>query len=380
METTHKVLIRNAAKLDAIESGSIDLMVTSPPYPMIQMWDDLFVSQDIRIEKALKTGQGQKAFEFMHQMLDPVWDESFRVLKKGGFACINIGDATRTIDSDFAIYSNHTRILSHLIEIGFTVLPAIIWRKQTNAPNKFMGSGMLPAGAYVTLEHEYILIVRKGGKREFKTEAEKKNRHQSAIFWEERNSYFSDVWFDIKGSRQDLHDKDLRKRSAAFPFELVYRLINMYSVKSDTVLDPFAGTGTTLAAAMTAGRNSIGCEIDPKFLSPIMEIEQTIKDLARETVLTRLKDHVSFIRQRIAQEKPVKHKNLPYGFPVITLQEKELLINELTGVKKTAKNCLCAVYSDTPQSGFSLEDKSPAPLEKVKKKKHVPASVQLELF
>lgn len=246
-----------------------------------------------------------------------------------------------------------------------------------------MGSGMLPAGAYVTLEHEYILIVRKGGKREFKTEEEKLHRHQSALFWEERNSFYSDVWFDIKGSRQDLHDKDLRKRSAAYPFELAYRLINMYSVKNDTILDPFAGTGTTLAASMTAARNSIVCEIDPSFLTPITGIEHTILSFARETVFTRLNDHLSFVRQRISQDKPLKYLNKPYGFPVMTRQETELMINELTGVKKISKNLLRAFYSDIPQPGFPLQENQhplSCPDGKTKKKHQKPASVQLELF
>ena len=58
------------------------------------------------------------------------------------------------IKDDFCLYPNHARILNYLLDIGFSALPDILWRKQTNAPNKFMGSGMLPAGAYVTLEHE----------------------------------------------------------------------------------------------------------------------------------------------------------------------------------------------------------------------------------
>ena len=106
----------------------------------------------------------------------------FRVLKNGRFACINIGDATRKIRDDFCLYPNHARILNYLLDIGFSALPDILWRKQANAPNKFMGSGMLPAGAYVTLEHEYILIVRKGSKREFKTEDEKENRREVLCF------------------------------------------------------------------------------------------------------------------------------------------------------------------------------------------------------
>ncbi len=385
METTHTILIQDAAKMDKIPSGSIDLIVTSPPYPMIEMWDNLFSYRDKSVETALKKGKGKTAFELMHRMLDPVWDEAYRVLKKGGFACINIGDAVRTLDSDFAIYSNHTRILTHLFHIGFSALPMIIWRKQTNAPNKFMGSGMLPAGAYVTLEHEYILILRKGGKREFKNESEKQNRRQSAIFWEERNQYFSDIWFDIKGSRQDLNDKELRKRSAAFPFELAYRLINMYSVKADTVLDPFLGTGTTMAAAMTAARNSIGCEIEKGFLDPVLAIKNNVIRLAGETTAARLNAHLSFVAERTAAGKPIKHRNISYGFPVMTLQEKELMINELTEVVKKGKNSLCALHSDIPQPDFCLNmaphkaSASPSVL-KPKKKPPKKPDIQMELF
>ncbi len=114
------------------------------------------------------------AFNLMHELLNSVWNEVFRVLKNGRFACINVGDATRTVQNTFCLYPNHARILNYLLKIGFSALPDILWRKQANTPNKFMGSGMLPAGAYVTLEHEYILILRKGQKREFKTENEKK--------------------------------------------------------------------------------------------------------------------------------------------------------------------------------------------------------------
>ena len=162
--------------MQMLPSASVDLIVTSPPYPMIQMWDAAFCQQDSLIADALKAGRSEEAYEGMHRLLDPVWEESFRVLKPGGFACINIGDATRSIDGAFALFPNHARILRHLSRAGFTLLPDILWRKPTNAPNKFMGSGMMPPGAYVTLEHEYILIVRKGEKKEFKTEQEKQLR------------------------------------------------------------------------------------------------------------------------------------------------------------------------------------------------------------
>lgn len=73
------------------------------------------------------------------------------------------------LTKNFQLYPNHARIINAFHALGVSNLPNILWRKQTNAPNKFMGSGMLPAGAYVTLEHEWILIFRKGGKRIFKS-------------------------------------------------------------------------------------------------------------------------------------------------------------------------------------------------------------------
>jgi len=333
---------------------------------MIEMWDTIFASQNPAIAKAIKKQDGNKAFELMHKLLDSVWDQAFRILKNGGFACINIGDATRTLKSDFAIYSNHSRILHHLFQIGFTALPEIIWRKQTNAPNKFMGSGMLPAGAYVTLEHEYILIVRKGGKREFKGDPEKQNRRQSAIFWEERNSFFSDIWFDIKGTRQGLIDKATRSRSAAFPFELAYRLINMYSVKNDMVFDPFLGTGTTMAAAMAAARNSIGCDIDNTLYESIVQIKDHIIDFANESITKRLKSHLCFVEERIASGKDLKHQNSSYGFPVITNQEKELILNEVLAVEMMEDNSIRVMYSDHPQPEFSCQTTEPVFKEKPK--------------
>ena len=278
MKTRHKVYFCDARRMQMLPSDSVDLIVTSPPYPMIQMWDAVFCQQDPRIAEALAEGHSKDAHELMHCLLDPVWDESFRVLKPGGFVCINIGDATRSIDGEFALYPNHARILQHLSQSGFTILPDILWRKQTNAPNKFMGSGMLPAGAYVTLEHEYILIARKGSKRVFRTDGEKQNRRASAMFWEERNRFFSDIWTDVKGASQALASSEFRKRSAAFPFEVAYRLVIMYSVRGDLVLDPFWGTGTTSVAAMAAVRNSIGLEIDADMESHLDACTQVLCD------------------------------------------------------------------------------------------------------
>ena len=350
MKTIHQIFYRDARNLQETPSESVDLVVTSPPYPMIGMWDDVFGSQNMEIEKALKAGDGKLAHELMHEILDSVWDEIFRVLKDGRFACINIGDATRKVGDDFCLYPNHARILNYLLNIGFSALPDILWRKQTNAPNKFMGSGMLPAGAYVTLEHEYILILRKGSKREFKTECEKQNRRESALFWEERNIWYSDVWMDIKGTGQRLSDELSRLRSAAFPYDLAYRLVNMYSVKGDVILDPFLGTGTTIAAAMTSGRNSVGVEIDKSFHSTICPMARQIVDFSNDYLRDRLRRHFEFVEDRIQTSGPLKYTNKHYGCPVVTSQEQSILLNGLNEVRESDDNIFEVTYSEKPQS------------------------------
>jgi len=347
-QTDHKILFSDARSLSTIEDESIHLVVTSPPYPMIEMWDELYKELNPEIAGLLENGDGNAAFELMHRELDKVWKELFRVTKPGGFVCINIGDATRSLKDRFRMYSNHARTISYCIELGFDNLPLILWRKQTNAPNKFMGSGVLPAGAYVTLEHEHILIFRKDGKRAFNSQEEKYNRKESCFFWEERNVWFSDTW-DFKGTKQDIHqDIEGRKRSAAYPFELAHRLVNMYSVKGDTVLDPFLGMGTTTFAAMGLGRNSIGVEIEESFKKILIKDNfGYLVTWLNQHSQNRLNKHDIFVKKREGEKGPLKHKNEFYGFPVVSGQESEMYLNPLLSIScDTERNEIAVDYKD----------------------------------
>jgi DNA modification methylase len=193
-----------------------------------------------------------------------------------------------------------------------------------------MGSGMLPAGAYVTMEHEFILIFRKGNKRNFNSPEDKLKRQQSAFFWEERNKWFSDVW-DFKGIRQDLIHKDIN-RSAAYPYELPYRLINMYSLKENTILDPFLGTSTTTLAAMGSCRNSIGIEFNRSFREIINGIIQSNKDFINGYINNRLTMHNAFTITHGTNN--FKHRNTRYNCPVKTKPETEISFEKLDKITK----------------------------------------------
>ncbi len=244
----YRVVIGDSREMAEVNDGSIHLIVTSPPYPMVAIWDDFF------------TEVSASTYDAMHEYLNQVWREVERVLVPGGIACINIGDATRTRDGLFHLYPNHSRIIENFEKLGFVTLPYVLWKKPTTKPHykgkgAFLGSGFLPPNAYVTLDMEYILIFRKGPPRSFPPKDP--DRYKSRFTKRERDEWFSQVW-KVQGVRQSVDG--LERRVAAFPEEIPRRLIRMFSVLGDLVLDPFLGSGTSLKVAMELGRRFVGYE------------------------------------------------------------------------------------------------------------------------
>jgi DNA modification methylase len=333
METHHQVVVGDARDLDRVADDAVDLVVTSPPYPMIEMWDDLFTDFEPEVADLLAAGEGEAAFEVMHSTLEPVWDELARVLTEGGIACINIGDATRTVGGRFRVYQNHARVIEALTDRGLDPLPEILWRKPTNAAAKFMGSGMVPPNAYVTLEHEYVLVFRNGPRRTFESGADR--RYEAAYFWEERNEWFSDLWTDVTGELQAIPDDTLRERSGAYPLEIPYRLVNMYSVYGDTVLDPFWGTGTTTLAAMAAGRNSVGYELDGALLERFDGHLDRVPDLSERIARKRLAAHRQFVKRTREQGETLDYDAVHYDTPVRTKQERNIRLYRAASIERS---------------------------------------------
>lgn len=240
-----RILRGDARRLDGIADASVALVVTSPPYPMIPMWDATF--------RAL----GATDYDGMRAVLRDAWTAAYRVLLDGGLMAVVIGDAVRRGPDGFRLWPNHAATLLDAGAAGFRPLPYLLWQKPTNKPNAFLGSGFLPPNAYVTLDCEFVLLFRKGGLRRFP--AHDPRRASSRLTRAERDRWFSQVWSDLRGTRQ----ATAGRRSGAFPSALADRLVRMFSVAGDTVLDPFAGTGTTVWAAADAGRDGVGVEWDP---------------------------------------------------------------------------------------------------------------------
>ncbi|MFC6974232.1 site-specific DNA-methyltransferase [Halomicroarcula sp. GCM10025709] len=330
METTHRVHTGDARDLP-LPDDSVELVVTSPPYPMIEMWDDIFGELDPAIADALDDGDGDRAFRLMHDVLDSVWAEIARVLVPGGIACLNVGDATRSLADGFRSYPNGAEVTARVTDHGLRALPDILWRKPTNSGAKFMGSGMVPPNAYPTLEHEQILVFRNGERRRLEPGATR--RYESAYFWEERNEWFSDLW-ELPGEAQDI-EAGLRDRSGAFPLVVPYRLISMFSVYGDTVLDPFLGTGTTTLAALVSARNSVGVDRDPELLAALAGRVETAPDRSREIARDRLADHREWVTNRRADGGEPGYDAAHYDFPVNTKQERQIRLYGVDSVEGT---------------------------------------------
>jgi DNA modification methylase len=299
MQTTHRVIVGNSQTMPELADCSVHLIVTSPPYPMIRMWDDQFCKNDVKIAtlwKKLEANSNEETvtaiYDAIHENLAHVWRETYRVLIDGGIACINVGDATRTLNGRFRLFPNHARVIEHCEKAGFTTLPYILWKKPTTKPTykgkgAFLGSGFLPPNAYVTLDCEFILIFRKGNLRKFPQNDSL--RQESSFTKKQRDAWFTQIWA-LKGTRQSRDE--LERRIAAFPDEIADRLIQMFSVKGDTVLDPFLGSGTTTKAAMRNARSSIGYEIDASLL-PLIKNNTGFNQAANAAVIVKRKQQSS---------------------------------------------------------------------------------------
>jgi DNA modification methylase len=155
----------------------------------------------------------------------------------------------------------HAEVISMCEEIGFDYMGAIIWQKKTTMNTTggavIMGSFPYPPNGIIEIDYEFILIFKKEGKRK----VPKDKKELSVLSKEEWKEYFSGHW-KFGGAKQVEHE-------AVFPEELPKRLIKMFSFVGDRVLDPFAGSGTTLKSALELGREAIGYEINPEFVELI---------------------------------------------------------------------------------------------------------------
>ena len=254
LESNHRLLLGDARDLSVISSGSVHLVLTSPPYWNLKQYN----------ETEGQLGHFEDYATFLGE-LDRVWREAFRVLAPGGRLVCVVGDvclSRRRNNGRHTVVPLHASIAEQCRTIGFDGLAPIIWHKIANAVFEASGNGAGFLGkpyepnAVVKNDIEFILLQRKpGGYRSPTLET----RIASLIPAELHRVWFQQIWAGVTGA-------STRDHPAPFPLELATRLVRMFSFVGDTVLDPFVGTGTTSLAAGKSGRNSIGVELDSAYL------------------------------------------------------------------------------------------------------------------
>ena len=231
------------------------LVVTSPPYATLKEYPDL----------PGQLGNMPIYDEFLGE-LDRVWRECLRILVPGGRVVCVVGDVcvSRRRGGRHHVLPLSADIQVRARRLGFDNLTPIRWIKVANITleasrsSRFLGKPNLPNGV-VKNDLEHILFLRKpGGYRKPTPEQER----LSFIATDEYAKLFSPIWTDVTGQLRKDHP-------APYPVEIPRRLIRMFSFVGDTVVDPFAGTGTTTLAAIETGRNSIAVEVDPDYVTII---------------------------------------------------------------------------------------------------------------
>jgi len=248
--TTHRLVLGDSRRMDAIPDESIHLAVTSPPYWTLKEYP----GADGQL------GHVADYEEFLAE-LDEVWSHVHRVLVPGGRLVVVVGDVclSRRQFGRHLVMPLHASIQEHCRTVGFDNLAPIIWHKIANAKFEVEGAGGFLGKPYepnavIKNDVEYILFQRKtGGYRQ----PSLASRLLSIIPEEKHRSWFRQVW--------TLRGASTRQHPAPYPLELAERLVRMFSFVGDTVLDPFAGTGSTMLAAGRWGRHSIGYEIEPEY-------------------------------------------------------------------------------------------------------------------
>ncbi|MGI8479172.1 MAG: DNA-methyltransferase [Gaiellaceae bacterium] len=276
--TRHLIVQGDARDLSWLADGSVHLVVTSPPYGLLKPYADA----------PGQLGNGEdptsvEAYESFLAELDRCWRECARVLVPGGRICCVAGDICL---SRRAAKRHHVLPLAADIQVrarslGLDNLTPIRWLKVANIKLEasqsswYLGKPNLPGGI-VKNDIETIVMLRKAGGYRKPTAAMEK---ASFIATEDYRRLFRPVWDDVRGQSGKRWN-----HPAPYPVELSSRLIRMFSFVGDTVLDPFAGSGTTAVSALDWGRNSASVEIVPDYIDTI---ERRLRTIYKDATVSR---------------------------------------------------------------------------------------------
>ncbi|EOJ7831976.1 site-specific DNA-methyltransferase [Campylobacter upsaliensis] len=266
------IFYKSSQNMCEVGECSVDLIITSPPYFNIKDYAKNGY-QDLIHSHSKKGDLGAiSEYKIYIQELLKVWRECERVLKSNGKLCINVPLMPmfkRDLNTHYNrhIFDLQSDIQHSILEsTSLFLLDLYIWNR-TNTTKKLMfGSYPYPRNFYAQNTSEFITIYVKDGKPTNNIPEELKE--QSKLSQKEWVQFTKQIWDIPIPNKSDLA---FGKHAAIMPEAIPYRLIKLYSFIGDIVLDPFAGSGTTLKVAKELGRNFIGYEIYPHYKSVIEE-------------------------------------------------------------------------------------------------------------
>jgi len=247
----NSIIVSDSRDLSQIGKNMVSLTVTSPPYHNAINYDEHQTSQ-----KWYRGTVGVSIESWLDEMKQ-VFSQVYQVTKPGGYCCIVIGN--EIIEGKIKLP------LPALLSVeltkndnGWKFFEEIIWNKVTGGKKRFRVTVQHPYPTYYypNIMHEQIIILRK---EPFHNVKDKKSRLRidSIMKKEIANS----VWHiaPVPPSYRKFHP-------AAFPEEIPYRLIQLYSNVGDLVLDPFTGSGQTPKMARFLKRRYIGVDKSEKYV------------------------------------------------------------------------------------------------------------------
>ncbi len=239
IKNTHRLIIGDSRNLQNIEDESVQLVVTSPP-----AWES---------KKGAGLGKCRSVDEYCRN-LSLVWQECARVLSPGCMICIYIERGANRFYSLRA--GKSISVQSVVVETcrtaGFKNNGVIIYQPESGEPAKTGTKRYLPRTGSLDTNVDLIMIMKKNGDAPSPSGTK---RDRSTLSAREAKKLLSGLWI-FPGLDDDTVDWP------RFPEELAQRLVKLFSCVGETVLDPFAGGGTTCVAAKALSRSSIGCDLN----------------------------------------------------------------------------------------------------------------------